>query len=70
MVKKQMAEGQFAMARSTWIDLLDFIDYQTDSVNVENFLLDTSMNPLLARSLSLRSTQSMSQTASNSLNES
>lgn len=60
-VKEKMAVGQFAMARKTWIDLLDLIDYHSNSVNMENFLLDTSMNPILENPSSLRSSQLMSQ---------
>uniref|UniRef100_A0A0A9HNR7 Uncharacterized protein n=1 Tax=Arundo donax TaxID=35708 RepID=A0A0A9HNR7_ARUDO len=50
MVKEQIAAGQFAVAQKTWTDLLDLIDSQSDSVNMNNFLLDTGMNPVLASS--------------------
>ncbi|KAL6650242.1 hypothetical protein ACP70R_009167 [Stipagrostis hirtigluma subsp. patula] len=61
-VKEQMLAGQFAAARKTWTDLLSFIDSISDSVNMENFLLDTGMNPVFVddsrtSSPSLRSTQ-------------
>ncbi|XP_062185044.1 serine carboxypeptidase-like 51 [Phragmites australis] len=64
MVKEQVLAGQFAAARKTWTDLLDLIDSRSDSVNMENFLLDAGMNPVLADDLqatssSLRSTQLM-----------
>uniref|UniRef100_A0A0D9VG44 Carboxypeptidase n=1 Tax=Leersia perrieri TaxID=77586 RepID=A0A0D9VG44_9ORYZ len=57
-VKKQTTAGQFAAAQKTWTDLLSLIDSESDSVNMDNFLLDTGMNPVLARS-SLRGTQLM-----------
>jgi hypothetical protein len=31
-LKEEMALGQFATARKIWIDLLDLIDSETDSV--------------------------------------
>ncbi|TVT97640.1 hypothetical protein EJB05_57090 [Eragrostis curvula] len=51
IVKEQMLVGQFAAARKTWTDLLDYIDSRTDSVNMQNFLLDSGMNPVLAQGL-------------------
>ncbi|KAL6650243.1 hypothetical protein ACP70R_009168 [Stipagrostis hirtigluma subsp. patula] len=64
MVKKQMLAGQFATARQTWTDLLDLIDSRSNGVNMDNFLIDTGMNPVLTddlkRSPSLRSSRSMS----------
>ncbi|CAN6270829.1 unnamed protein product [Urochloa humidicola] len=47
MVKEQMLAGQYATARQTFTDQLDLIDSQSDSVNINNFLLDTGMNPVL-----------------------
>ncbi|KAM0867316.1 hypothetical protein ACQ4PT_042075 [Festuca glaucescens] len=49
-LKEEMALGQFATARKIWIDLLDLIDSETDSVNMENLLLESNMNSLLAQS--------------------
>ncbi|KAK3143210.1 hypothetical protein QOZ80_4BG0360000 [Eleusine coracana subsp. coracana] len=60
-VKNKIAVGQFAEAQKIWTDLLDFIDSKTDSVNIYNFMLDTGMNPVLARSPLLTRTQLMVQ---------
>ncbi|OEL38781.1 Serine carboxypeptidase-like 51 [Dichanthelium oligosanthes] len=63
MVKEQMLAGQYATARQTFTDQLDLIDSQSDSVSMDNFLLDTGMNPVLTdrnlkeNSSSQRSTQ-------------
>ncbi|KAL6885572.1 hypothetical protein ACP4OV_010351 [Aristida adscensionis] len=64
LVKKEMLCGQFAAARQTWTDLLDLIDSRSNGVNMDNFLIDTGMNPILAddlktKSSSLRSSQSV-----------
>ncbi|RCV32517.1 hypothetical protein SEVIR_7G029200v4 [Setaria viridis] len=50
MVKEQMLAGQYATARQTFTDQLDLIDSQTDSVNMNNFLLDAGMNLVLTDS--------------------
>ncbi|CAO2041725.1 unnamed protein product [Urochloa humidicola] len=74
-VKEQVAAGKFAAAQKTWTDQLDLIDSKSDSVNMNNFLLDTGMNPVLANSLSLTSSQLMYhyiqqfQTASNNIDD-
>ncbi|TVU06892.1 hypothetical protein EJB05_46928 [Eragrostis curvula] len=47
-VKEQIAAGHFAAAQKTWTDLLDLIDSKTNSVNMNNFMLDAGMNPVPA----------------------
>ncbi|XP_051183159.1 serine carboxypeptidase-like 51 [Lolium perenne] len=42
-VKDEMAAGQFAKARITWVELSHFIDSNSASVNWENFMLDSFM---------------------------
>ncbi|CAL5036060.1 unnamed protein product [Urochloa decumbens] len=59
MVTEQVAAGKFAAAKKTWTDQLDLIDSKSDSVNMNNFLLDTGMNPGLANSPSRTSNQLM-----------
>ncbi|KAF8647652.1 hypothetical protein HU200_065289 [Digitaria exilis] len=65
-VKEQMMAGQLAAAQKTWTDQLDLIDSRSDSVarvgylqNMDNFLLDTGMNPVLENTKSLKSSQLM-----------
>ncbi|KAF8760492.1 hypothetical protein HU200_010114 [Digitaria exilis] len=45
-VKQQMAAGQFVAAYKTWTDLLDLIDSKSGSVNMENFILDTTVSSM------------------------
>ncbi|WVZ83214.1 hypothetical protein U9M48_030384 [Paspalum notatum var. saurae] len=47
-VKEQIEAEQFAAAQKTWTDQLDVIDSKSDSVNMDNFLIDTGMSPVLA----------------------
>ncbi|CAN6169829.1 unnamed protein product [Urochloa humidicola] len=49
-VKQQMATGQFVAAYKTWVDLLDLIDSRSGSVNMENFMLDTTVSSVLSDS--------------------
>ncbi|CAL5042541.1 unnamed protein product [Urochloa decumbens] len=54
-VKQQMAAGQFVTAYNTWVDLLDLIDSKSGSVNMENFMLDTTVSSVLSHSRPLLS---------------
>ncbi|KAG2581929.1 serine carboxypeptidase-like 51 isoform X2 [Panicum virgatum] len=58
LLKEQMQAGKFATARQTFTDLLDLIDSKSDSVAIDNFLLDTGMDPVLAADLGLSSLRS------------
>ncbi|RCV29643.1 hypothetical protein SETIT_6G028600v2 [Setaria italica] len=49
-VKQQMAAGQFVAAYTTWVNLLDMIDSRSGSVNMENFMLDTTVSSVLSDS--------------------
>ncbi|KAG2571198.1 serine carboxypeptidase-like 51 isoform X2 [Panicum virgatum] len=74
-VREQVAAGQFATAQKTWTNQLDLIDSRSDSVNMDNFLLDTGMNPVLANWQSMTSSQLMcrnsqqSQSAPNNIDD-
>ncbi|RCV32537.1 hypothetical protein SETIT_7G010900v2 [Setaria italica] len=49
-VKQQMAAGQFVAAYTTWVNLLDMIDSRSGNVNMENFVLDTTVSSVLSDS--------------------
>ncbi|KAJ1255725.1 hypothetical protein BS78_K167800 [Paspalum vaginatum] len=66
-VKEQIEAGQFAAAQKTWTDQLDVIDSKSDSVNMDNFLIDTGMNPVLATGSQLLSGRNISQACQSAL---
>ncbi|PUZ60456.1 hypothetical protein GQ55_4G128700 [Panicum hallii var. hallii] len=68
-VKQQMAAAQFVAAYSTWVDLLDLIDSKSGSVNMENFMLDTTVSSVSSNSAARPLlSPSHSQTAKNGSN--
>uniref|UniRef100_A0A0D9VUU8 Carboxypeptidase n=1 Tax=Leersia perrieri TaxID=77586 RepID=A0A0D9VUU8_9ORYZ len=65
-VKDQITAGQLADSQRSWVDLLNFIDKKSASVDMYNFLLDSGMDPVSvdlpaasSSSMSMSNTQAM-----------